>query len=289
MKKIITLSATALACLSLVACGNSNAKESSTASSTTKATKSKYYFDGKTANLHDIKIHIDKVSYYPGDETTENKNVICFDYTITNKTDKDIDALTGWQAVFNAYQDNKNTEGKLDVAPMPNDTSDQILHDQDQTIKKGGTVKCRTAYELDSNSKPVILKATQGIDGKFLGKKIFKLKNLKQPENSKTNDGNPASSKITSSSKSKKDPKEEQAAKAMRDYDPEWWDSLSPEEQQYWAHHTAYGSNEDFMYAPGLYEKHLIQQQPSAPSSDSSNTGGQNVGETTTPASSDTQ
>lgn len=98
-----------------------------------------------------------------------------------------------------------------------------------------------------------------------------------------------STTKTTQGKSSTRDPKEEEAAKAMRDYDPEWWDSLSPEEQQYWAHHTAYGSNEDFMYAPGLYEKHLIQQQPSAPSSDSSNTGGQNVGETTTPAPSDTQ
>ena len=193
MKKVITITAATLACLSLVACGNTASQKSSSPNSSSQATKNKYYFDGKTANLHDLKIHIDKVSYYQGDDTTDNKDVICFDYTITNKTDKDIDALTGWQAVFNAYQDNKNTEGKLDVAPMPNDTSDQILHDQDQTIKKGGSVKCRTAYELDSNSKPVILKATQGIDGKFLGKKTYKLNRLKQ-QNNKTNSSDSASS-----------------------------------------------------------------------------------------------
>ena len=174
MKKTGLICAALLTCGSLASCGNQTSKSESSVK-TQPTTKSNYYFNGTTANLHDLKIHIDKVSYYPGDETTDNKNVICFDYTITNKTDKDIDALTGWQAVFNAYQDNKNTEGKLDVAPMPNDTSDQILHDHDQTIKKGGTVKCRTAYELDSNSKPVILKATQGIDGKFLGTRFVKL------------------------------------------------------------------------------------------------------------------
>lgn len=263
MKKIITLSTATLACLSLVACGNSNNKKSSSTSSTTQATKSKYYFDGKTANLHDIKIHIDKVSYYKADEMND-KDVICFDYTITNKTDKDIDALTGWQSVFNAYQDNKNTEGKLDVAAMPSDTSDQILHNQDQTIKKGGSVKCRTAYELGSTSKPVVLKATQGVDGKFLGKKTYKLKNLKTPNSESTdsdNDSARVSNKTTKISETsgkgqKRDAKEEEAAKAMRDYDPEWWDSLSPEEQQYWAHHTAYGSNEDFMYEPNLYARH---------------------------------
>jgi len=195
MKKIIILSATALACLSLVACSKSNAKKSSTASPTTQTIKSKYYFDGKTANLHDIKIHIDKVSYYKADEMND-KDVICFDYTITNKTDKDIDALAGWQSVFNAYQDNKNTEGKLDVAAMPSDTSDQILHDQDQTIKKGGSVKCRTAYELNSTSKPVVLKATQGIDGKFLGKKTYKVKSLKTHNSEVTNSNSDSASSI---------------------------------------------------------------------------------------------
>lgn len=196
MNKVITISATTLACLSLVACGNTTSKKASSANSSSQVAKSKYYFDGKTANLHDLKIHIDKVSYYKGDDTTDNKDVICFDYTITNKTDKDIDALTGWQATFNAYQDNKNTESKLDVAPMPSDTSDQILHDQDQTIKKGGSVKCRTAYELDSTSKPVVLKATQGVDGKFLGKKTYKVKSLKVPSSESTDSNSDSASSI---------------------------------------------------------------------------------------------
>lgn len=195
MKKMSLLCMSALACLSLAACGNQSKSAKNTAA-TQSSVKSKYYFDGTTANLHDLKIRIDKVSYYPGDETTDNKNLICFDYTITNKTDKDINALTGWQAVFNAYQDNKNTEGKLDVGPMPDDTSTQVLHDQDQTIKKGGSVKCRTAYELDSNSKPVVLKATQGVDGKFLGKKTYKLKDLKQQENTTPKRDDDAASSI---------------------------------------------------------------------------------------------
>ncbi|WP_283621365.1 hypothetical protein [Limosilactobacillus avium] len=82
--------------------------------------------------------------------------------------------------------------------------------------------------------------------------------------------------KASSSKSTAKDSKEEQAAKAMHDYDPEWWDNSSPEEQQYWAHHTAYGSNEDFMYAPGLYEWHLIQQPSSSPSN-STDYGSYNV------------
>lgn len=103
-------------------------------------------------------------------------------------------------------------------------------------------------------------------------KKSSHHKHKKAKASSKNTTTVSSTAKSTQGKSSAKDPKEEQAAKAMRDYDPEWWDSLSPEEQQYWAHHTAYSSNEDFMYAPGLYEKHLIQEQPA--SSNSGNDGG---------------
>lgn len=181
MKKIGLICASMIACLSLAACGNQTTSHTSSSAKTTQVHK-KYYFDGKVANLKDEKIKIDKVSFYKGDESSNNKNLIVFDYTITNKSDKDIDAISGWQAVFNAYQDNKNTEGKLEVGSLPNDTSEEILNNQDQIIKKGGSVKCRAAYQLDSNSKPVVLKAVKGYDKKFLGKKTFKIRKFKTAE-----------------------------------------------------------------------------------------------------------
>jgi hypothetical protein len=93
-------------------------------------------------------------------------------------------------------------------------------------------------------------------------KKSSHHKHKKTKASSKATTTDSSTTESTQGKGSAKDPKEEEAAKNMRDYDPEWWDSLSPEEQQYWAHHTAYSGNEDFMYAPGLYEKHLIQEQP---------------------------
>lgn len=184
MKKIITLGVTVLAGLSLAACGNNKTNSTSTSTTSSKATHGKYYFDGTVANASDVKIKITDVKFYKGDESSNNKNLIAFEYEITNKSDKDINAIEGWQAIFNAYQDNKNTEGKLKVGPLPNNTSEQILHDQDQTIKKNGTVKCIAAYELDSNSKPVILKATKGYDGNVLGKKTFKIKEFQDQSES---------------------------------------------------------------------------------------------------------
>lgn len=76
-------------------------------------------------------------------------------------------------------------------------------------------------------------------------------------------------SKIANNS-SKGDAKEAQARKALHDYDPEWWDSLSPDEQAYWAHHTAYVDNEDFMYEPNLYARHYSPQPADGGNQDNS-------------------
>lgn len=277
MKKMFTISAALLAALSLAACGNSASSTNNSSSSSVKKTHSQYYFDGKTANLHDLKIHIDHVQFYQASEETNNKNLICFDYTITNKTDKDINAITGWQAAFNAYQDNKNTEGKLEVGALPSDTSDQILHDQTQTIKKNGTVKCRATYELDSTSKPVVLKATQGVDGKFLGKKTFKIKKLSsQEQGNKSSNSNLNSEssedkiskadKVSNSSKSDKSDQvtnngsTDSADKSSSAYyaslqkaNDDYWKNLTPQEKAEWDQWSAGESRANDPYQNGYY------------------------------------
>ena len=267
MKKILTIGAITLMGLSIAACGKQQSS-TSTKSGTTQQTHGKYYFDGTTANLQDVKIKITDVKFYQGDETTNGKNVICFDYTITNKTDKDVNALTGWQAVFNAYQDNKNTEGKLEVAPMPSDTSDQILQNQDQSIKKGGSVHCRMAYELDSNKKPVILKATKGYDGTFLGKKAFKIgKSLNQKNNSggsfKSSDDEKAVSKtdkVSVSTESDKftnthqtTSKTSNASNSTQKEADDYWNNLSPQDKENWHQWSIAESKANDPYQNGYY------------------------------------
>lgn len=268
MKKMITIGAALLATVSLSACGTSTSSTNSSSTSTAKKAHSKYYFDGKTANLRDVKIHIDRVRFYQASEETDNKNLICFDYTITNKTDKDINALSGWQAVFNAYQDNKNTEGKLEVGALPSDTSDQVLHDQDQTIKKNGTVKCRTAYELSSASKPVVLKAAQGVDGKFLGKKTYKISKLvKSSQSVSSSEHDQAAAKNSSTAATSTTKNTSSASNTtsgsngntskLRDVDPEYWDALSPQEKKMWASDP---DPEDYINSPGLVSHQFNQQ-----------------------------
>lgn len=279
MKKMVTIGAALLATLSLSACGNSTSSTTGNNAFNAKKAHGKYYFDGKTANLHDVKIHIDHVQFYQASEETNNKNLICFDYTITSKTDKDINALTGWQAVFNAYQDNKNTEGKLEVGALPPDTSDQVLHDQDQTIKKNGTVKCRAAYELDSTSKPVVLKATQGVDGKFLGKKTYKLGKLSnRSQNSEASSSSQSAksdvkaskaNKISHSSKPNKDNKTTSNSDSANDdssayyaslqkANDDYWNNLTPQEKAEWNQWGEAESRANDPYQNGYYSSSSI-------------------------------
>lgn len=279
MKKIGLICAALLVCGSLAACGNQQAS-TSTKNGSTQQTHGKYYFDGTTANLQDVKIKITGVKFYQGDETTNGKNVICFDYTITNKSDKDVNAITGWQDIFNAYQDNKNTEGRLEVAPMPSDTSDQILQEQDQSIKKGGSVQCRMAYELDSNKKPVVLKATKGYDGTFLGKKTFKIgKSLNQEESNNDSGSSSKSSddektvsktdKVSVSTESDKSTNTHQVTSntsnnsnsAQKEAD-DYWNNLSPQDKENWHQWSIAESKANDPYQNGYYSSNSSSAAP---------------------------
>lgn len=261
MKKLLTTALVGMTTLSLAGCGIRNQKTTTTKSTTSQVHR-KYYFDGKTANLHDEKIKITKISFYSADENTADKNLIVFDYDITNKTNKDIDAISGWNVAFKAYQDNKNTEGRLKVGGLPEDTSQQVLNDQDQTIKKGGTVHSRAAYKLDSNEKPVVLKCFKGTDGRFLGQKKFKIGKFKDDEStvsqnqnveniSKTGKQSAATNQNGNINSKKHTSGNDKAAyeKSLRSIDPGYWDALSPQEKNTYLNDS---NPEDYSNSAGL-------------------------------------
>lgn len=138
------------------------------------------------------------------------------------------------------------------------------------TVLLCGSLAACGNYQKGNNKDSAKISSLKAENSSLKAKK-HSHKHKKKTKITKSNDTTSHTAKDTHTNGNAGDPKEEQAAKAMRDYDPEWWDSLSPAEQQYWAHHTAYSSNEDFMYAPGLYEKHMIQDQPATPNSSSNN------------------
>jgi hypothetical protein len=182
-KKIIALMLTSLF---LVSCGKKEEpkKEETKTTESTKTEEKKeekkkdnISFDGKVAELNDLKIEIIEYKIIKvGEKGNEygSKPVIAFWYNTTNKSDKEIDPSIAWLAVFTAIQDNnKNMVNELKVAGHPDDS---LIDTQDAKIKKGGTVKNAIAYELSDETTPVTLKATQGMDGKDLGQKNFEVK-----------------------------------------------------------------------------------------------------------------
>lgn len=102
----------------------------------------------------------------PGNEYGKGP-VIAFWYSVTNVSGKETDATTAFMFAINAYQDNDpNAENKLNVALLPDA---QFRDSQLQKIKKGGTVQNAIAYELDDETTPVDLIATDGLFGGEIG------------------------------------------------------------------------------------------------------------------------
>jgi len=171
---------TILLASTLIGCSNENTSNKKNDSNNTKtvkvAKKDKYYFKNNKLVINDLDIQITQTKVIqPGDTGNEygDKPVIAFWYKVTNKTTKDIDAITAWIAVFTAVQDNNsNTVNELEPASLPDDN---FLDTQSQTIKKNGTIENAVAYTLSDTTTPVKLNATKGIDGKKLGSMTYKL------------------------------------------------------------------------------------------------------------------
>lgn len=178
-KSLALTGLTVLLASTLVGCssGNESSSKSDTADKTVKVKKkaSTYFKDNKLVNKdYDIDITQTKVIQVgeTGNEYGE-KPVIAFWYKVTNKTNKEIDAMTAWIAVFKAVQDNNsNTVNELEVASLPDD---RFLDTQSQTIKKNGTVEDAVAYTLSDTTTPVKLTAENIVTGKSLGSMTYKL------------------------------------------------------------------------------------------------------------------
>jgi len=191
MKKIKLLVALGVCGLVLGACGNeeeSNTPEKQAASQVdvakeeSKAVESEsknedFYFKDDELVINDLEINITDTKIIPVGETGNEygeKPVIAFWYDTTNLTEKELDPLIAWIAVFSAFQDNNpDSVNELNVASLPDE---KFLDTQSEVIKQNGTVANAIAYELDDDITPVELKANQGIDGKDLGEKTIEVK-----------------------------------------------------------------------------------------------------------------
>jgi hypothetical protein len=108
----------------------------------------------------------------PGNEYG-TKPVIAIVYTTTNLTDKAINPTLAWIGSFEAFQDNDpNAVNKLDIGSTP---GDQYLDSQTEDIKNGGTVENAVAYELDDETTPVKLTASESLFTDDLGSVTYEL------------------------------------------------------------------------------------------------------------------
>lgn len=126
-------------------------------------------FNGKTLNKADYKIAINKV-YTESEPDDSGKQIIVFDYTVHNKTGKNISADAAWQETFQAFQPTKNVERSLHIGTLDNDDGGEF-----DRIRKDGTAHAQFAYEIKNPSHPVLLKAYNE-NGNLIGKHSYILK-----------------------------------------------------------------------------------------------------------------
>lgn len=163
--------------------GPSSSKSVKTTSSDTdkitSISKPQGSFDGHTAKLPKYTIKITDVSI---GENDDGKKCMVFDYTVYNKSAKDMSAADAWMQTFNAYQPNKNTQNGLesDVAAVDDSLSDEM----NQEINKGGHAKGEFVAILKSDKRPVVLKAKDE-NGQLIGKHTYKFKVKSSSENKK--------------------------------------------------------------------------------------------------------
>lgn len=152
----------------------STTSEPTTSESSETTTSASSFVDG-VLTTPEMKIEITDHKVIPIGATGNeygSKPVIAFWYKITNLTDQDVSPMN-WIYVFTAYQDNNpNAENEISVASLPDD---RFLDSQTENIKNGGTVENAMAYELDDETTPVDLVASDDLGMTEIGKATYNL------------------------------------------------------------------------------------------------------------------
>lgn len=151
----------------------------------TDVSKPQGSFNGHVAKLPKYTIKIKDVSI---GENDDGKKCMVFDYTVYNKSAKDMSAADAWMQTFAAYQPNKNTQNQLDEDVV--DVDDSISDEMNQDINKGGHARGQYIAILKNDHRPVILKAKDET-GNLIGKHkySFKVKATSSSEKASTKSG----------------------------------------------------------------------------------------------------
>ncbi|WP_436877209.1 DUF5067 domain-containing protein [Mammaliicoccus sciuri] len=187
MKRVIFILFAAILLLS--ACGEKDKKETiKDSENKTESKENKVGFKNDLVTLNKGSIKILDVKLRNASDETDGKETIVFTYEATNKTDEDFSAQAFWIAAMKVYQENKNTENKLEVGSTPTAGKyKEYFENMTDTIKKNGKAKGVVAYNLEDDND-VTLKAIQGNTDKELGKKTYKLSDLDRFDHTTTID-----------------------------------------------------------------------------------------------------
>lgn len=150
----------------LTACGNEKKNDTETP----KVEAVKELKDGKVV-LKDLDIKIVKSTLRPSDKQ------LVIEYTVKNKSSKEMTPQSAWAAVFEVNQTVKNSRHDLAVGTIPTDGQyADIENNLGENIGKGKMVKGVVAYNLEDNKAPVVITAYDGRGGKILGQKVIGIK-----------------------------------------------------------------------------------------------------------------
>lgn len=187
MKRVFVILFAAIVLLS--ACGEKDKKETiKDSGNKTESKENKVGFKNDLVTLNKGSIKILDVKLRNASDETDGKETIVFTYEATNKTDEDFSAQAFWIAAMKVYQENKNTENKLEVGSTPTTGNyKEYFENMTDTIKKNGKAKGVVAYNLEDDND-VTLKAIQGNTDKELGKKTYKLSDLERFDHTTTID-----------------------------------------------------------------------------------------------------
>ncbi len=187
MKRVLVILFASILLLS--ACGEKDKKETiKDSENKTEYKENKVDFKNDLVTLNKGSIKILDVKLRNASDETNGKESIVFTYEATNKTDEDFSAQAFWVAAMKVYQENKNTENKLEVGSTPTTGKyKEYFENMTDTIKKNGKAKGVVAYNLEDDND-VTLKVIQGNTDKELGKKTYKLSDLERFDHKTTID-----------------------------------------------------------------------------------------------------
>lgn len=185
MKRVIVILFAAMLLLS--ACGEKDNKETIKDPEEKSETKENNVgFKNGVVALNKGSIKIIDVKLRNASDETQGKETIVFTYEATNKTNENFSAQDFWVAAIKVYQENENTENKLEVGSTPTTgVYEKYFENMTDTIKKNGKAKGVVAYNLEDDND-VTLKAIQGNTDKELGKKTYKLSDLERIDHTTT-------------------------------------------------------------------------------------------------------